>query len=1140
MAATKTGLRLGAKFSERFIVEALLGVGPMGEVFQVIDQGKTFALKVFLPRVVPAYLSAAKIKGVYDEYAVNHPAIVRPLEIGEAEGLKFAVLPFVRGAGLQTLLAEMADAGKSGDARTAGLIADRLGAILEHLPPTAVHGGVKPGNVLVGGLAPSGPVRDDAPFFLTDWGTPHLLSFSKYASLQLSAGAPYYYLAPEFVSYGGKIDQRADQYAIGALLYEFLTGKPPRKGFRAASQLNPDVTEEWDDLLGRLLAPKPDQRFARMGDLRQAVHDLVGPLPGMTALMPAALVEEPAAKEKEAAWVADAFDNLLDKAIAQSEAIVQGEAAEPAAVPVFEETAPVEEFAQLSEAELAGETAAAIDQDVAAAAAELFGETPAAREEPVAAETPSVEAEIAAAEEALFGGEPEAVEVPAAEPVPEEEPLAVEETPPAEEVVAPFEPEPPAAELLPEEPVEAAEPVEEALVEEPAVEEPEIAAAPEEVIPEVAEEVPAVELPTEEPAEPAVAEGELAEEVPGVVAVEEEPELPAEEVVVAEQPEVETAAADERASLEAEAFAAVSEEAAAEPAPSETPVAEEAAALEAVEEAGALPEAGAEALAEPEAVPAAPEDEFARLRRRMEEVEAAPPDVTFEELLADTEAAASAPPAEAAAEEFVEVRPRAPRSSAGLWATVFGGLVVIALVVGYFAYSQGWIGGGAPPEATPLALVVATPEPTPEATPAPTPEETEQVIAQLINEANALIDKKQFTKPAGDCALPLVKKVESLDSTHPYPAQARSKMLADLGDRFDQAMAKEDFVKAVDLANEALLIKPGDAEFKANLAKAQQGLDSLGETKKLAKLVEQLKWYMNKKIYVKPAGQCALATVEDIEKIQDGHAEAAKARKQMVSVRTGQAEEYLKTAKWDEAIAMADEGLLVEPKNAKLLALKKKAEASKQLAMATPTPEATPKPAQLCGDGMHYVAGGSVRLGSSPEDPLRKAGEKPNTPTYVAAFCIDLYEYPNQPGAAPKTNVSWSEAKQFCEGQGKRLCSEAEWERTCKGPANQRFPYGNEFNPNVCATQNADGQKRTVAGAGGWAGCRSNFGVYDLSGNVREWTSSPVAPGQPAYVLKGGAADEPDWAVRCAVRMPAGPSTKSYLVGFRCCNKPAE
>src|SRR5208283_3584017 len=111
--------------------------------------------------------------------------------------------------------------------------------------------------------------------------------------------------------------------------------------------------------------------------------------------------------------------------------------------------------------------------------------------------------------------------------------------------------------------------------------------------------------------------------------------------------------------------------------------------------------------------------------------------------------------------------------------------------------------------------------------------------------------------------------------------------------------------------------------------------------------------------------------------------------------------------------------------------------------------------------------------GSSPDDPLRKPGEKTNTPTFVPQYCIDFYEFPNQPGAAPKTNISWNDAETACESVGKRLCSEPEWERACKGPANQRYPYGNEFNPNACATQNAEGQKRNMAAAGSWAQCRS-------------------------------------------------------------------
>jgi formylglycine-generating enzyme required for sulfatase activity len=167
---------------------------------------------------------------------------------------------------------------------------------------------------------------------------------------------------------------------------------------------------------------------------------------------------------------------------------------------------------------------------------------------------------------------------------------------------------------------------------------------------------------------------------------------------------------------------------------------------------------------------------------------------------------------------------------------------------------------------------------------------------------------------------------------------------------------------------------------------------------------------------------------------------------------------------------------------------------------------------------------------------MRRPGERSNDPIYVSSFCIDRFEYPNKGGAAPKIKVSWYEAKAACESQGKRLCMEKEWERACKGPDNYRYPYGNEFNDTSCNTADKDGVGRKLNATGAKKGCRSKFGVYDMSGNVREWTASRIAPGNPAYVVKGGSAIRPDWAARCAIREFAMPGQASSLIGFRCCS----
>ncbi|MBI3185710.1 MAG: SUMF1/EgtB/PvdO family nonheme iron enzyme [Myxococcales bacterium] len=187
-----------------------------------------------------------------------------------------------------------------------------------------------------------------------------------------------------------------------------------------------------------------------------------------------------------------------------------------------------------------------------------------------------------------------------------------------------------------------------------------------------------------------------------------------------------------------------------------------------------------------------------------------------------------------------------------------------------------------------------------------------------------------------------------------------------------------------------------------------------------------------------------------------------------------------------------------------------------------------------CPEGMRLVPAGSFRMGTAKDDPMMGFDERVLSTVEVAAFCIDQYEYPNRRGVTPTVNVSWNDAKRMCEGKGKRLCTEEEWERACKGPGNARFPYGSTFDPNACNTEDETGEDRAIAPSGRFAKCRSGFGVADLSGNVAEWTSSPYAAGQDK-AQKGGAFDRPDYAARCSARKNGTTSGRWPEVGFRCC-----
>jgi formylglycine-generating enzyme required for sulfatase activity len=195
------------------------------------------------------------------------------------------------------------------------------------------------------------------------------------------------------------------------------------------------------------------------------------------------------------------------------------------------------------------------------------------------------------------------------------------------------------------------------------------------------------------------------------------------------------------------------------------------------------------------------------------------------------------------------------------------------------------------------------------------------------------------------------------------------------------------------------------------------------------------------------------------------------------------------------------------------------------------------KRAGECPDGMRHVPAGSFRMGTARDDPMMGFDERILSAVEVSDFCIDTFEFPNRRGAIPRINVSWNDAKRLCEGQGKRLCSEEEWEKACKGPGNARFPYGNTFDADACNTEDELGEDRPLAPAGRFGKCRSGYGVADMSGNVAEWTSSPYA-GNPDKAQKGGSHTRADYASRCSARRNGSPTSKGGDVGFRCCSDP--
>lgn len=291
---------------------------------------------------------------------------------------------------------------------------------------------------------------------------------------------------------------------------------------------------------------------------------------------------------------------------------------------------------------------------------------------------------------------------------------------------------------------------------------------------------------------------------------------------------------------------------------------------------------------------------------------------------------------------------------------------------------------------------------------------------------------------------------------------------------------------------------------------------------------------------VADAGNPAADEAKKLEEQRSAEQKAAEARK---AEEARQAEEQkLAQDKGDKAKAEQDARQKADEERKRKEALEKafaaKPEPAKAVETAKVETAAIQPRAEGCPAGMKLIPAGAFKMGTSRDDPMMGFDEKPLAAVTTRAYCIDFFEFPNRVGAEPKVGVSYQAAEAACKARNRRLCTEEEWERACKGPGNSRFPYGVSFDAAACNTQDGNGDPRSLAASGTFARCRSAFGIADMSGNAAEWTSSSYGPDTPEKSVKGGASDRPDYDTRCASRKSAAPSAHTDKLGFRCCADP--
>ena len=203
--------------------------------------------------------------------------------------------------------------------------------------------------------------------------------------------------------------------------------------------------------------------------------------------------------------------------------------------------------------------------------------------------------------------------------------------------------------------------------------------------------------------------------------------------------------------------------------------------------------------------------------------------------------------------------------------------------------------------------------------------------------------------------------------------------------------------------------------------------------------------------------------------------------------------------------------------------------------------------------GMVLIPEGWSIMGSNRWD----GDEAPERRLYLNAFFIDRYEVTNgqyrqfdpghrfPPGGEdlPVTDVTWEEAQTYARWGGTRLPTEEEWEKAARGVDGRTFPWGEEYGATLCNVRQS--QRASPTPGGSFPKDRSALGVYDLAGNVAEWTASWYRPypggtsknddfGEKFRVIRGSWWDgDFDCTARASYRNFARPDLRSPGIGFR-------
>jgi formylglycine-generating enzyme required for sulfatase activity/serine/threonine protein kinase len=258
------GLAPGQTLAGRYEIKEQIGQGGMGVVFRAYDinRSEDIAVKVLLPGLLSndtareRFLSEAKLSS-----QLSHPNIVNVFDVQNDGKNYFLTMELLEGQNLRQMMDARKIARQPFTEKEVIELTRTISDALNHAHKNTVHRDIKPENIWI---------DEEGSYKIMDFGIARLMRTSQMTQTGAAMGTAYY-MAPEQLKGLKNIDGRADQYALGVLMYELLTGEIPAGRIKSVRTLHKEISKNTSNVIDKMLETSPDDRFGTMDEFSSAL-----------------------------------------------------------------------------------------------------------------------------------------------------------------------------------------------------------------------------------------------------------------------------------------------------------------------------------------------------------------------------------------------------------------------------------------------------------------------------------------------------------------------------------------------------------------------------------------------------------------------------------------------------------------------------------------------------------------------------------------------------------------------------------------------------------------------------------------------------------------------------------------------------